>query len=97
MDGLVACLAGKESLQPCKHAIIEALMKYYLRGNCGVMDQIYDTVEKLCIDQSDYQIVMTALKPKSKGDSYYKELLANLRKKIDDKKAQRKTLQQRPA
>jgi len=93
MDGLVACLAGKESLQPRKQAIIEALMKYYVRGNSGVTDQIYDAVEKLCSDKSDYQIVGAALKPKSKGGSYYKEVLANLYEKIDAKKTLRKTFQ----
>ena len=95
-DGVVESLTGNKSLKGLREEIIKELMDYYTWGNSGMVDAIYETVEELCSDKSDYQIVIDKLEPLSRGKgytSYYQGLLADLYEKTGDEETKLKTLE----
>lgn len=95
MESLVSLLKGKSALIQKKQKIIGELMEYYDWGNCGITDSIYDTVDELLEEKSDYQIVINYLeKPaKSSYSGHRKELLADLYERIGDNEASLKILE----
>jgi hypothetical protein len=93
LETLEAALVGKDSLRSEKQQIIGELMDYYIWGNSGVVDSIYDTAYSLCSDKADYQIVIAKLESKAKSSSYAKTLLADLYALIGDDQAKLKTLE----
>ena len=96
LNSLVDCLVDNKSFSQRKAEIIEELMDYYTRGNCGITDAIYYSVEQLCSEKSDFQIVIDKLEAhfeKASYKSYYQDLLADLYKTIGDHKSQLKTLE----
>ena len=98
MEALVDLLQESDALQEEKVLVIEQLMDYYFRGNCGLVDWTYECAYNLCSQKSDYQILIESLKRKVRAApsmSYYKNLLASLYEAIDDSEAQRKTLESR--
>jgi hypothetical protein len=79
-----------------KQDIIEGLMDYYTRGNCGLVDAMNDTAHALCSETSDYQIVIQKLEAhlqKSGFRSYYQSLLSQLYGEIGDTDSQLRILQ----
>ena len=98
LEELVDAFQGNDSLQQEKADIITQLMKYYLQGNFGLTDWVYETAYKLCSQKSDYMILIDSLKGKVRqkaSSSYHKELLADLYGTIGDTEAQRSTLESR--
>ena len=96
MRKLAPVLKGKPELKQKKHKIIEELMKYYEWGNCGIADFIYETVDELLEDKSDYQIVIDCLEKEVKSStdiSYNQILLASLYEEIGDDESSLKILQ----
>jgi len=96
MEKLPSLLHENPELKEKKEKILAELMKYYVWGNCGITDNIYDTAEEICTEKSDYEILIDTLKKKAKSDSfssYYNTLLANLYAQIGDEDAQLKTLE----
>ncbi|GBD96070.1 MAG TPA: hypothetical protein ENG83_15045 [Nitrospirae bacterium] len=96
-DGVADSLTGNKSLKGLREEIIKELMDYYTWGNSGMTDAIYETVEELCSDKSDYQVVIDKLEPLSRGKghhtSYYKDLLADLYEMTGDEETKLKTLE----
>lgn len=98
LEALIDIFQDKESLQEEKADIITQLMKYYLQGNFGLTDWVYETAYKLCSKKSDYTILINSLKGKARqraSSSYDNELLADLYGTIGDSEAQRETLEAR--
>lgn len=93
-ETLVKCQHEDDSLAGKKHEIIDTLMDYYIRGNCGMTDMIFDTAHELCSDESDVRMIIDKLKSHTGGRSYYKTLLASLYESIDEDEAVLKTLEQ---
>ena len=81
---------GEQSYQE-RQTIIIGLMNYYIHGNCGIVDAIYETVELMCVEESDYRIVIRKLEddlPRNSFQSYYKSMIANLYAQIGDTDSQ---------
>ena len=81
---------GEQSRQE-RQTIIAGLMNYYLHGNCGIVDAIYDAVVLICVEESDYRVVIQKLEndlPCSSFQSHYKSMLADLYKQIGDADSQ---------
>ena len=78
LETLETMLVGNDSLRAEKQRIIGELMDYYTWGNSGVVDSIYDTVQNLCSEKADYQIVIAKLEANARASSYSKTLLADL-------------------
>ncbi len=98
LEELIDVFQDNNSLQAEKIVAIEQLMAYYFRGNCGLVDWLYESAYKLCSKKSDYQILIGGLKRKVRAEpsmSYYKNLLAALYETVGDSEAQRKTLEAR--
>jgi hypothetical protein len=93
LEGLVECFRHKAPLQQRKQAVIASLMDYYVWGNSGMVDNIYEAVHNLCSEKSDYLIVIAKLESKAKTSSYDRDLLAQLYETIGDEAAQLKTLE----
>ena len=96
MELLAESLNGDEQSRQDRQTIIAELMNYYIHGNCGIVDAIYETAELICVEESDYRIVIRKLEdklPRSSFQSYYKSMLANLYAKIGDTDAQVATLE----
>ncbi len=93
LEALAALLVGNDSLRSEKQRIISELMDYYIWGNSGVTDEIYDAAFSLCSDKSDYQIIIAKLESKAKTSSYAKTLLADLYTLIGDDQAKLRTLE----
>lgn len=91
MEKLKPILLADETLHEEKQMIIEQLMQYYLRGNCGLVDWLYDAAEDLCSEKSDFEILIAALEKTS--SSYHRGLLASLYAAIGDTDAERKALE----
>jgi len=97
LDAIVQLFSDNQSLTEHRQEIIEELMDYYIRGNCGMVDDIYGTAVELCNEKSDYQIVIEKLEGHQKQGhfrSYHQQLLANLYKEIGDDQAQLRTLEE---
>ena len=91
MELLAKSLNGGEQSRKERQTIIAGLMNYYVHGNCGIVDAIYETVELMCVEESDYRIVIQKLEDKllrSSFQSYYKSMLANLYAQIGDADSQ---------
>ena len=91
MELLVESLNGAEQSRQERQTVIAGLMNYYIHGNCGIVDAIYETVELLCVEESDYRIVIRKLEDeshRSSFQSYYKSMLANLYSQIGDADSQ---------
>jgi len=98
MEKLQPLLQEEPELKEKREKILAGLMRYYVLGNCGITDFIYDAAENICTERSDYQILIDTLEKKAKSDTfsgYYITLLANLYAKIGDEDAQLKTLESR--
>lgn len=96
MENLVDGFAGNDQLQEERAGVIEELMDYYIWGNCGLVDWIYDTVMSLCSEKSDYELVIEKLEQKvdkASYKSYYQNQIADLYQKIGDSEAQLKILE----
>ena len=94
IDALVKCLQNRQSGKQTKREIIGKLMDYYILGNCGVVDAVYDTVMELSSEDADYQVVIDKLKPRAAGESYYQQQLASLYEIMGDDAALLRTLEQ---
>lgn len=91
MELLAESLNGDEQSRQDRQTIIAELMNYYIHGNCGIVDATYETVELICVEESDYRIVIQRLEdemPHSSFQSYYKSMLANLYAQIGDTDSQ---------
>ena len=91
MELLAKSLNESEQSSQEKQTIIAELMNYYIHGNCGIVDAIYETVELMCVEESDYRIVIRKLEdelPRNSFQSYYKSVLANLYAQIGDTDSQ---------
>lgn len=88
---LVDIFADNPSLNDLKSDVIDGLMSYYISGNSGVTDLIYQTALDLCWDESDYQIIIDRLKRSE--SSYHKDLLAGLYAEIGDTDTQQRVLE----
>ena len=96
LEKLPPLLQEKPELKDKKQKILSELMRYYVWGNCGITDFIYDTAENICTERSDYEILIDTLKKKVESDSfsgYYNTLLANLYARLGDEDAQLRTLE----
>jgi hypothetical protein len=93
LENLKTMLAGNDSLKSLKQQIIGELMDYYIWGNSGVVDVIYDTATGICSDATDYQIIIAKLEANAKTSSYNKILLAELYALIGDDRATLRTLE----
>ncbi len=97
MENLVKAFTANDALRPFKADVIDQLMGHYNRGNCGLVDFIYETVTDLCANAADYQVVINALERRLKHEktfpSYYQGLLSELYARIGNTDAQRKTLE----
>ena len=91
LESLVEMLTENASLQDMKTQVIDELMMYYISGNSGIVDFIYDKASELCSKESDYQIMIAHLKQTE--SSYDQGLLADWYDIIGDTDAQRKTLE----
>jgi hypothetical protein len=72
--------------KPTRKMVLKGLLGHYLKNNCGVMEYVIEAIFKICIDKSDYEILITetelahhALK---ENDSYYKDLIEDLMKDL---------------
>jgi uncharacterized Zn finger protein len=93
LDILEECFTDSASRAEERTQIIASLMDYYLWGNSGMVDSIYETVMNLCTAKSDYQIVIDKLEAQP-STSYSKQyLLPNLYAQIGDESAQLRTLE----
>lgn len=90
-ESLVNIFTDNESLNDLKSDVIDGLMSYYISGNSGITDLIYETASGLCREKSDYQIMIDRLK--RSGSSYHKDLLAGLYAAIGDTDTQQKVLE----
>ena len=91
MELLAKSLNGNDQSRQERQTIIAGLMNYYLEGNCGIVDAIYDAAEVMCVEESDYRIVIQKLEdnlPRSSFQSYYKSMLADLYAQIGDTDSQ---------
>ena len=96
MNRLSESLVDNPKLRDEKHSIIEALMDYYIRGNCGLVDSIYEAAHSLCSEKSDYQILIQKLEghvSKSLSRSYYQSLLSRLYEEVGDADSQLRVLE----
>ncbi len=96
MENLVDGFRGNEDMQGQRAEVIEQLMDYYIMGNCGLVDWMYDTVMGLCAGEPDYKLVIEKLEQKTKKatyTSYYQNLIADLYEKLGDSQAQLKILE----
>lgn len=97
LEDLTRTFLHTDGLQEEKETIIRRLMAYYNQGNCGITDWIYDTVIGLCMQKSDYQIVIDALEARLEQEttfpSFYQGLLSNLYAEIGDTEARRAVLE----
>lgn len=96
MGLLIELFAEHEQLSEERTAILGKLMDCFIWDNCGIMDDIYETVIELCYEESDYRIVIKKLESqlkKTSEKSYYKDLLADLYGEINDTGSQLKTLE----
>ncbi|MCI5218476.1 MAG: hypothetical protein D3914_04625 [Candidatus Electrothrix sp. LOE2] len=91
LESLVETLENNPSLQDLKTTVIDELMEYYISGNNGIVDLLYDTASKLCSEESHHRIMIDRLK--NSRDSYDQNLLAGWYAKVGDTDAQRKTLE----
>ncbi|MCI5211053.1 MAG: hypothetical protein D3910_20215, partial [Candidatus Electrothrix sp. ATG2] len=91
LESLVETLKDNPSLRDLKTSVIDEVMGYYISGNNGIVDFLYDTASELCSEESHYQIMIDRLK-KSKS-SYNQNLLADWYAKTGDTDAQRRTLE----
>ncbi|MCI5221146.1 MAG: SWIM zinc finger family protein [Candidatus Electrothrix sp. AR4] len=91
LELLVKVLTDNASLQDLHASVIDELMGYYISGNNGIVDLLYDTASELCSEESHYQIMIARLK-KSR-DSYDQNLLASWYAKVGDTDAQQRTLE----
>jgi len=91
LESLVDIFTDNESLNDLKSDIIDGLMSYYISGNSGITDLIYETVSALCREESDYRIMINRLN--RSGSSYHKDLLAGLYAAIGDTDTQQKVLE----
>ena len=91
MELLAKSLNGDERSHRERQTIIAGLMNYYIYSNCGIVDAIYEAVELMCVEESDYRIVIQKLEdnlPRGSFQSYYKSMLANLYTQIGDTDSQ---------
>jgi hypothetical protein len=95
LEELQKLLNENISLKGERQEIIGKLMDYYLTGNCGVVDAIYDAAAGLCLEKSDYQILIDKLTPSAKSSSYNRDLLAGLYDEIGDDQARLRVLESR--
>jgi len=96
LDEIVKLFSDNQSMKEQRQEIIEELMDYYIKGNCGMVDDICNTAVELCKEKSDYQVVIERLEAHQKQadfKSYHKDLLASLYKTIGDEKGQLRTLE----
>jgi uncharacterized Zn finger protein len=91
LESLVEMLTENTSLHELKARIIDELMAYYISGNSGLVDFMYETASALCSEDSDCQIMIEHLK--RSGSSYHQGLLARWYAAIGDTDAQRTTLE----
>ncbi|MCI5130668.1 MAG: hypothetical protein D3904_03915 [Candidatus Electrothrix sp. EH2] len=90
-EALLELLTEHASLQEMKSGVIDKLLEYYLSGNNGLTDFLYDSASELCSEQAHYQIMIDRLK--NSRSSYDQNLLAGWYAKIGDTDAQRRTLE----
>ena len=97
LEDLARTFLHTDGIQEEKEEIIRRLMVYYNQGNSGITDWIYDTVIGLCMQKSDYQIVIDSLEERLEEEtaepSFYQGLLSNLYAQIGDSDAQRAILE----
>lgn len=96
LEKLPFLLEDKKELQPKKQLILDSLIKHYIKGNCGIIDTIYDIAKEMCSERSDYLILINNLKNKrdeKNFKSYYTEFLANLYSKIGDETSEIEVLE----
>ncbi|MCI5122981.1 MAG: hypothetical protein D3925_00520 [Candidatus Electrothrix sp. AR5] len=89
LELLVKVLTDNASLQDLQTSVIDELMGYYISGNTGIVDLLYDTASELCSKESHYRIMIDRLK----RSSYDQNLLATWYAKVGDTDAQRRTLE----
>ncbi len=93
LEKLAASFHERPELGERKRVLLAALMDYYLWGNSGMSDALYDAVHALCSERTDYQILIAKLEAKGQNNSYYRSQLANLYAKVGDESARRKMLE----
>ncbi len=87
MELLAKSLDGGDQSRQERQTIIGELLDYYVYGNCGIVDAIYETAESICVEESDYRIVIRKLKEEALRGTfqlYHKSKLANLYAQIGD-------------
>lgn len=96
MKILVGIFKKDKSLTESRQNIIKALLDYYTHNNCGLGDFIYDKAQELCLETSDYKIIIGKLEkelPRTSSKSYYQSLLSNLYDAIGDVDSRQKVLE----
>ncbi|MBN2091948.1 SWIM zinc finger family protein [candidate division KSB1 bacterium] len=95
MEILVELFNENQNLKTKRQEVIRGLMGHYAEHNCGVTDAIYDIAFTLCVENSDYQILIEVLERINKKESFHSyttQQLSHLFQVIGDVDAQLKVL-----
>jgi uncharacterized Zn finger protein len=96
MEALVEAFGEIETLKAERAEVIAQLITYYLRGNFGITDWVYDTAVNLCKEKAEYLIIINALEQamyRGSFTSHYQTEIAELYRAIGDADAERKILE----
>lgn len=96
MERLVSIFRKNRSLTEDRKNIIKTLMDYYIHNNCGMEYFIYDKARELCLETSDYKIIIDTLEKEllvKDSKSYYQSLLSNLYDAVGDTQSKQRVLE----